>query len=152
MKIVLCSVLALVQVLICTVGQGALTLCVRTNGTQRLQWTSSSSCKKEKTSKCSCGCNQEKPCEDEETSDSEDAKFDVHHCKSCTDYHVMAAQPSVTIEKHQETFLSESFQIEFSFVLISHLPSVSSHFQIFDSQSCLQNGIATILSSVVIRC
>lgn len=44
MRIVACSFLVLLQLLICTIGQGALTLCVRRDGSQRLEWTLASEC------------------------------------------------------------------------------------------------------------
>lgn len=36
--------LVTLQVLVCTLGQGALTLCVRRDGSQRIEWTAHSDC------------------------------------------------------------------------------------------------------------
>lgn len=156
MKIVLCSVLALLQVLICTLGQGALTLCVRKNGTQRLEWSWATSCKNANTKgTCPCGCNEEEAsCSDEQPLSNQSIPAIVRTCESCTDYTLMAVLPTVTVEKSHLQTLDEAIfsQFPISFELISYVwPPPNTH-QDFDQQSHLVDSRTTIISSVVIRC
>jgi hypothetical protein len=155
MKIVLCSVLALLQVLICTLGQGALTLCVRKNGTQRLEWTWATSCKDSNTKgSCPCGCSdEENSCSDEQPSSNQSIPGIVT-CNSCTDYTLVAVLPAVTVEKNHYQTLAETSYLFFpvAFESSSYALSKPSHLQPFDQQSHLKDSLATIISSVVIRC
>ena len=154
MKIVLCCVLALLQVLICTLGQGALTMCVRQNGTQRLQWTGAGSCKVTEKARCSCGCSEEDACTDESTSHDQSMPIIERTCKLCTDYTLIATQANVTIEKDDQQRLLELSLVLFpvSFELSSNALSLAKHYQAFEQGPHLVDSLATILSSVVIRC
>lgn len=89
MGIALKTILVLLQLLICTVGQGALTLCVRRDGTQHLEWTWASECQSIKSaSHTACG---HESCTEGELAISAGATF---HCDPCTDY-VLIAEPMV---------------------------------------------------------
>lgn len=153
MKIVLCCVLALLQVLICTLGQGALTLCVRKNGTQRLEWSWATSCKSANTKgTCPCGCSDES-CSDEQPSSNQTIPGIVT-CNSCTDYTLVAVLPAVTVEKNHHQTLDETSFLQFpiSFELSSIVCSTPKPHQPFDQQPHLVDSLTTILSTVVIRC
>ncbi len=152
MKIAFCSLLAVIQVLTCTVGQGALTLCVRTNGTQRLLWTSSSSInKKSDAQQCSCGCDQDDHCcssVDDVSLDS--ARIDAGSCKSCTDYQLMAAQPAGTVEKYKNSMDGAYFHVQLPFLSIYQIDSMASRFNTSELQSLLPSKSTAL--PVVMRC
>lgn len=154
MKIVLCCVLALLQVLICTLGQGALTMCVRKNGTQRLQWTVGGSCKVTEKARCSCGCSEEDACSDESPANDHSIPTVERTCKLCTDYTLVVTQANVTINKDQQQRLLESSLVLFpvSFELSSNALSLAKQHQAFEQRPHRVDSLATILSSVVIRC
>lgn len=154
MKIVLSCVLALLQVLICTLGQGALTMCVRKNGTQRLQWTGSGSCKVTEKARCSCGCCEEEVCTDESPAKDESMPSVERTCKLCTDYTLVATQANLTIEQNQQQRLLESSLVLFPvcFELSSNPLSLAKQYQSFEQRPHFVDSLSTILSSVVIRC
>jgi hypothetical protein len=70
--------LLVLQVLVCTVGQGALTLCVRRDGTQRIEWTAHSACHAHHEQEAVCSC-----CESDEPAEQV-------ACDFCTDYLLVA--------------------------------------------------------------
>ncbi len=154
MKIVLCCVLALLQVLICTLGQGALTMCVRKNGTQRLQWTGAGSCNITEKARCSCGCSEEAECSDESPAKDHSIPTVERTCRLCTDYTLVAMQANVTIEKEGQQRLLELSMVLFpvSFELSSTALSLAKQFHAFELRPHRVDSLATILSSVVIRC
>jgi hypothetical protein len=155
MKAILCSVLALFQVLICTVGQGALTLCVRKDGTQQLEWSWATSCTDARPeSTCHCGCSDdEKSCPDEMPYRGTDSSSVSRTCSSCTDHVLVAEQPSVTIEKN----LSQ-LTVELHFLnLNSPVELVSNEFASMqqygtDPPSLRADSFTAIACCVVIRC
>src|SRR5437879_1089615 len=101
MKTILRAILVLVQVLVCTMGQGALTICIRNDGTQQLEWAWSNSCTHSETEGiCHCGCGAEEY-PDEIPSGVPDSSGMGRTCSCCTDYLLVAEQPSVTVEKNQ---------------------------------------------------
>ena len=83
-------VLVLLQVVIVTLGQGALTLCVRHDGTQALEWTSANECQQQK-SASHAACEHQKCCEDDESIES------AFRCNPCTDY-LLIAEPMVVVD------------------------------------------------------
>lgn len=76
-------VLVLLQVFIATLGQGALTLCVRRDGTQALEWTATSDCQS-LTSACHAACGHSP--NDVDTDEDGVAL----RCDPCTDYLLVA--------------------------------------------------------------
>lgn len=79
------SLLALLQVIIVTLGQGALTLCVRQDGTQALEWTWANECQFQKTA--SHAAFEQTLCCDEVRQDET-----AFRCDPCTDYVLVAEQ------------------------------------------------------------
>lgn len=152
MKIAFCSLLAVIQVLTCTVGQGAFTLCVQTNGTQRLLWTSSSSInKKSDALQCSCGCDQDDHCcSDDENMSLGSARIDAGTCKSCTDYQLMTAQPAGTVEKYKNSIDDASFHVQLPFLSIYQINSMASRLNASELQSLLPSKSTAL--PVVMRC
>jgi hypothetical protein len=148
-KAVLCTALAILQVLICTLGQGAFTLCVRKDGTQKVYWSFGFVCQTEEPqTKCPCRCCEDDPaCPDEIPS----GQRLIGSCSVCTDYLLVADQPTVTVEKQEKqealqavAFTSVSFE-QFAFdtevLVLAKLAEVQATF-----------GCATGLSTVVLRC
>jgi hypothetical protein len=146
MKMWVGSILVLLQVLVCTLGQGALTLCVHNDGTQQLEWTSSN-----EEGCCHCGC--ESACTDEKPVQAPGFPGFERTCNSCTDYLLVVDQPSVTVEKS----LTQTFENASAIALVIQQPLSLINFTLhsplfFGKQSHLTDSFATIASTVVIRC
>ncbi len=155
MKIVLCSVLALLQVLICTLGQGAFTLCVRNDGTQRVEWSWATSCTNEDSDEsCHCGCSDKNhTCSDELPPRNSSIPGMERTCDSCTDYTLMAVQPTVTADKYQSQTIDElSFLIPPMSFQFTWTEGLLPQHHILEQQSHLLDSLTTIISSAVIRC
>jgi len=139
------TVLALLQVFIATLGQGALTLCVRRDGTQALEWTAASDCKS-LTSACHVACGH-RLC-DEET-DEDGAAL---RCDPCIDYLLVAEIVAVVDLKPVLLFecasdlcwylpvAGDEYALHLVF-LMSHPPPIT-----------LMESLADLGASVVLRC
>lgn len=95
MKRFLIITLVLLHVLICTIGQGALTLCVRRDGSQQLQWTYANDCRSLR-SESHAACGHEACCDHED----EAAGVARFCCNPCTDYVLIAEINVVTKTTH----------------------------------------------------
>ncbi len=153
MKIVVGCVLALLQVLICTLGQGALTLCVRKDGTQRLEWTNTIESKCEDSSQCHCGCHEaESTCSDELPSSDRTNLLTDRSCPSCTDYTLVVPQSTSVEKNYPPAFAKVNWcYCVFAFEMSSKAESQANLHQVFTFRPYVES-LSTILASVVIRC
>lgn len=144
-RILVGSVLVLLQVIIVSLGQGALTLCVRHDGTYALEWTSANECQLQK-SASHATCEHQKCCDDDE---ADEVAF---RCDPCTDYVLVADQVVVmTIKTVQVN--------EGCSDLCWYLPAVSDGY-LFQLTSLLAHpppsplieSLADLGASVVLRC
>ncbi|MFT3878713.1 MAG: hypothetical protein QM703_03520 [Gemmatales bacterium] len=139
------SVLVLLQVIIVTLGQGALTLCVRHDGTQALEWTAANECQSQK-SASHATCEHEKCC-DEDVADEI-----AFRCDPCTDYVLVADQ--IVVVDGKNALVNEGSS-ELCWYLpnvvdgyLSHLTSMMAH----PPPSPLVESLADLGASVVLRC
>lgn len=138
------AMLVMLQVLIGTLGQGALTLCVRRDGTQHLEWTALSDCKAEAARASDPCCLREL---DEVAAISAAQQF---HCDPCTDHVLIADQ--VVVLTNKSAWLDDQ-----PLVCLHGLDSLPVAWG--QSAGCVVSyhappraGPGTYLSSVVIRC
>lgn len=139
------SVLVLLQVIIVTLGQGALTLCVRHDGTQALEWTSANECQLQKSTSHSAYEHQ-KCCGDDEADEI------AFRCDPCTDYVLVADQIVVVDSK---TVVINEGSSELCWYLptvvdgyLLHLTSLLAH----PPPSPLVEKLADLGTFVVLRC
>lgn len=152
-KPILCGLLATLQVLICTVGQGALTLCVRKDGTQQVEWTWATSCSETKAEgSCHCGCGKNENSDEGPSSSPTTASLD-RACDSCTDYLLVVVQPSVTVEKNPSQAIEQQYFPDLQIAIELGLKnSISFSKTSALSRLHLTDSFAAIASMVVIRC
>ncbi len=139
------TVLALLQVLIATLGQGALTLCVRRDGTQALEWTASSDCQS-LNSVCHAACGH-RLCDEETDEDGVALR-----CDPCIDYLLVADVVAVENLKPAPLMdcstglcwflpaVGDDFALHIT-ILMSHPPPLP-----------LAMSLADLGASVVLRC
>ncbi|MFO0814150.1 MAG: hypothetical protein U0796_13070 [Gemmatales bacterium] len=153
MKAGVCFLLIFTQVLVSTLGQGALSLCVRTDGAQKVQWTFAKACGKKvadpKVCSC-CGAKKEIDSNCPGTSSNTNVK---NKCHSCEDYIIVADYESIPGAAHHQfmdEFSNLPMIVGFELVVQSAPGQTASEFD--RAQAHLPNILSTIVSTVVIRC
>lgn len=147
MKVGVCTLLVLTQVLLSTLGQGALSLCVRTDGTEKVQWTFSKACSKKYDDQKVCSC-----CGAKKKSESSSANAVKQQCHSCEDFVILAETESTTTIAHHlmwDEFSKLSLNVANEW--LSSIAPVQIIAEI-DSSPVLPDSLSTIVSTVVIRC
>jgi hypothetical protein len=139
------SVLVLLQVIIVTLGQGALTLCVRHDGTQALEWTSANECQLQK-SASHASYEHQKCCDDDEGDEM------AFRCDPCTDYLLVADLIVVVDSKVAPVNEGSSDLCWYLPTVVDgyllHLTSLMAH----PPPSPLAESLADLGASVVLRC
>jgi hypothetical protein len=139
------SVLVLLQVIIFTLGQGALTLCVRRDGTQALEWTSVNECQLQK-SASHAACEHQKCCDEDEADEI------AFRCDPCTDYLLVADLMVLVDNKHASVNEGSSDLYWYLPTVVDgyllHLTSLLAH----PPPSPLVEKLADLGTSVVLRC
>lgn len=152
MKAGVCFLLILTQVLVSTLGQGALSLCVRTDGTQNVHWTFEP-CRKKVADQKGCSCCGAKKKIDVDCSESPLTSVVKNKCHSCEDYVIVADSDSISVAApHQlmSEFPNLPMIVGFE-LMVQFAPSrIASKFD--SSQALLPDILSTIVSTVVIRC
>lgn len=154
MKAILCTLLALLQVLICTVGQGALTICVRTDGTKRLEWTHFNCCSEAHSDNtCPCGCSEEKACFEENSSQIPSSSAVYSACNSCTDHVLLAEQASAIIGNQQSQLKAVLYFLNVPMSLeLGTYQSLSVCLDADGPESGHAVNFASIATTLVMRC
>jgi hypothetical protein len=144
-RIYFSTVLAILQVLIATLGQGAFTLCVRRDGMQALEWTAASDCQSP-TSACHAACGHS-------PNDADTGEDGVAlRCDPCTDYLLVTEVVAVVVQKPSHLLEGASDLCWYLPIvcdeyanslttLISHPPPI-----------VLMESLADLGASVVLRC
>jgi hypothetical protein len=144
-RILVGSVLVLLQVIIITLGQGALTLCVRHDGTQALEWTSANACQLQK-SASHASCEHQKCCDEDE---GDEIAF---RCDPCTDYVLVADQIVVAESKPASVNEGAGYLCWYLPTIVDgyllHLTSLMAH----PPPLPLVESLADLGASVVLRC
>lgn len=153
MKAGVCFLLIFTQVLVSTLGQGALSLCVRTDGAQKVQWTFAKACSKKvadpKVCSC-CGAKKEIDSNCPVTTSNSNVK---NKCQSCEDYVIVADYESIPGAAHYQLMdeLSNLPTVVGFELVVQFAPGqIASEFD--RSQALLPDILSTIVSTVVIRC
>ncbi|HQR05699.1 MAG TPA: hypothetical protein PLN21_02700 [Gemmatales bacterium] len=139
------SVLALFQVIIVTLGQGALTLCVRHDGTQALEWTSANECQFKK-SASHAACEHQKCCDEAEADEI------AFRCNPCTDY-VLVVDQIMVVDSKLDSLNERASDLCWYLPTVvdgylSHLTSLQAH----PPPSPLVESLADLGASVILRC
>lgn len=149
MKARVCTLLILTQLLLGTLGHGALTLCVRTDGSKKVLWTLAEPCKSKGTDQNLCSCCGAMKEIDPDVSAWSSFQSD---CQACQDYVLLAERDSISRTVYFQ--LLDDFS-RFTLNAIVELPSFLKPEQLavkFDASQTLPNSLSAIVSTVVIRC
>lgn len=144
-RILVGSLLVLLQVMIITLGQGALTLCVRHDGTQALEWTSANECQSQR-SASHAACEHQKCCDEDQ---GDEIAF---RCDPCTDY-LLVAEPMVVVDL-KTISMNEGGGDLCWYMLVAgddyslHLITLKAH----PPPSPLIESLASLGTSIVLRC
>jgi len=139
------TMLAILQVLIATLGQGAFTLCVRRDGTQALEWTAASDCQSP-ASACHVACGHSPS--DVDTDEDGIAL----RCDPCTDY-LLVAEVVAVVSLKPAHLLDVAGDLCWYLPIacdeyLNHLTTLKSH----PPPLPLVMSLADLGASVVLRC
>jgi hypothetical protein len=153
MKAGVCFLLILTQVLVGTLGQGALSLCVRTDGTQRVHWTFAKCANEKVADQKACSCCGAKKKLESDLSESPVTPVVKHKCHSCEDYVIVADYESIShAASHQLMDEFSKLSMNVAFELMSQFASGQIASKFDSSQVLLPDILSTVVSTVVIRC
>lgn len=153
MKAGVCILLIFTQVLVSTLGQGALSLCVRTDGAQKVHWTFATCDSKKVTDQKACSCCGAKKKLESDLAESPLTPAVRHKCHSCEDYVIVANYESIPgAAQHQlmDEFSNLPTIVGFELVVQFAPGQITSKF--VRSHALLPDILSTIVSTVVIRC